>query len=331
MTTTQPTIETLSLQLPYWPLKSNDPNIINVPSWRRANIPWSYNPEEFEAVTRALSQRGTKARDMCAFLVHGVDWNHQCNDGNFFGDVYAVWESKREYLNAWVRGQGYALSLEVSSIHLKDLSWHSFWGKNRLSAVLEDIETVQKFNTTGRGRVDNLLTSIGMLEMYKTASNKDLVHQLFPRLSKSVFSRAHYESRDPMSSAFSHFLTCSYFDTIDTQLRTRLLYFGLCFSDFQRLNDNECSIIRSALVGLDDPWWRETSKRICMPSERSSNLLDLNIHPLLMTHANNQTAVQFIKDFTPGAFADGATLAAIIDRSTKLNDGLGFPDLDLDF
>ena len=101
-----PSTSELALLLPSWPTGTVNARWNPTDSeWGKKNVPWFWSEDDFAQQTRALVRANTPAREMIAWLVHGVRWDSgQRNPGGVALDnLVHRWHSHGGYLRAWTK------------------------------------------------------------------------------------------------------------------------------------------------------------------------------------------------------------------------------------
>lgn len=148
-----PSTSELALLLPSWPTGTVDARWNPTDSeWGKKNVPWFWSEDDFAQQTRALVRANTPAREMIAWLVHGVRWDSgQRNPGGVALDnLVHRWHSHGGYLRAWTKEVGDTVPAEALEAHCRQLFWHPAWRNQDLSRVLDDFVWATSFVPTSR-------------------------------------------------------------------------------------------------------------------------------------------------------------------------------------
>lgn len=184
MTLIKPTTSELMAMLPSWPMGPSAQEQLQGSSaleWQSKNVPWVWTPDKFKTQTEMLMENKCSARDMLAWLFYSVHWvdTPQAQQNKWDLDTTLhFWATKKEYLNAWVRGTNGALSRSEVENLCSGWEWHPLCRNHRFTDVMDDFSRAHEIrrnpqNIIGCESDFTPLSLLGSIELAHAGQDHD--------------------------------------------------------------------------------------------------------------------------------------------------------------
>lgn len=312
-----PSTSELALLLPSWPTDSE---------WGKKNVPWFWSEDDFAQQTRALVQAGTSARELVAWLLHGVRWgNEQSNDGSSqFDDLVDRWSKLGGYLRVWTKAVGNTIPTEALEAHCKQLSWHPVWRNLDLSRVLDDFGWAHELraNIARRAAMRKPWSSLGALELAHCTNNFDNMYDSAQRICVGLWA-------GPEPSNSMKILKSTTLDLLHPAFVRGMLVVALLGEREPVLEASHATQIQALwhhqLNSVELDWWKVKMRSMMIREKTSAHFLLLGVHPFSLIHEDKRAKMELLRDLQPEAFRMGALLNGLLGNHDPT--ALPLPDL----
>lgn len=330
MTGPLPSTHELAALLPTWPTRTVDTRGNPTDSeWSKKNVPWFWSENDFAQQTRALVQANTPAREMIAWLVHGVRWDsRQHNPGGVtLDDLVHRWHSHGGYLRAWTKEVGHTIPAEALEAHCRQLAWHPAWRNQDLSRVLDDFGWAHELraNIARRASMRKPLSSLGSLELGHCTGNFDTIHESAQRLSVALGSGSKQsKALEVLESTHLGYLSPTF---VRGLLMVSLLREDGCVLEAKHAR-RVWALWHHHSNPVENDWWQVKLRSMMCLESASTHLLRLGAHPFFLIHEDKRAELELLADLQPQAFRVGFALNALLKNNDSTS--LPLPDLSME-
>ncbi len=322
-----PSTSELALLLPSWPTGTVNARWNPTDSeWGKKNVPWFWSEDDFAQQTRALVRANTPAREMIAWLVHGVRWDsgQRHPGGVALDDLVHRWSSHGGYLRAWTKEVGDTVPAEALEAYCRQLVWHPAWRNQDLSRVLDDFGWAHELraNIARRASMRKPLSSLGALELGHCTNNFDAMYESAQRMCASLGAGpSQSEAMDVLESKRLGLLSPSFVRGI---LVATLLRDDSCVLQAEQAS-RVWELWRNQPNPVELDWWKVKIRSMMLRDSVSAHFLQLGMHPFFLIHEDKRRELELLTDLQPQALRVGMVLSNLL--KTHDPTALPLPDL----
>lgn len=296
-------------------------------AWQSHNVPWTWTAHEFETQTRLLAAKDCPARDMIAWLIHGVRWLESCEDyvSMGFEGQASFWEKNRSYLQAWVDGSNASVPEEALEVACARLDWHPVWKNFKLATLVDDFywaREIQRYPSR-ISAARKSLSPLGSFELAQASVDYDFQFSCAEIITKNMDAAQG-------ASGTLEILDSPSFGKLAQPFKRCLLVTSAqkvsvgALHPF--LSERALSVWAQGLFDEEQAWWLKKSRSMSFTSEKSAQLLEQGIHPLSFVHRSREKDLAVLQAINPDAFRYGYILNGLLSNDTS--EPLPLPDLD---
>lgn len=328
----KPTTSQLMDSLPGWPtsiIMSREAAV----AWQSHNVPWTWTAPEFKTQTRMLAAKDCPARDMIAWLIHGVRWLDSCKDDvsvGFEGQA-SFWEKNRSYLQAWVDGSNASVPEEALEVACARLDWHPVWKNFKLATLVDDFywarEIQQHPSRVAAARKP--LSPLGSFELAQASDDYDFQFSCAAVIARGMQHRRGVVAEKKISGTLELLDSPAFAKLAQPFKRCLLVTSALQVSMgalHPFLSERALSVWAHELSDEEQVWWLKKSRSMSVTSDKSAQLLEQGIHPLSFVHRGQEKDLIVLQAINPDAFRYGYILNGLLSNDTP--EPLPLPDLD---